>query len=114
MKTKKTMLLTRFEPDDRFDVAPVAVAPFRGTQEAELEQFKFRLLRLALDTTPEAGLHMPLRRAANEAAGVAWLTPFPLLVLPVLFEERIDVARRQFERAQTVRAKSRRLLVEML
>ncbi len=108
------MLLTSFEPEDRFDVAPIATAPFRGTQEAELEQFKFRLLRLALDTTPEPGLHLPLRRAANEAAGVAWLTPFPLLVLPVLFDEKMAVARRQFERAQKVRTRSRRLLVEML
>ena len=111
---KRTTLRTRFEPEDRFDLAPAPVAPFRGTQEAELEQFKFRLLRLALDTTLEAGLHLPLRRAASEAAGVAWLTPFPLLVLPVLFEEKVAVARRQFERAQTVRARSRRLLAGIL
>lgn len=114
MKTKRTTLLTRFEPETRFDVAPVPVAPFRGTRETELEQFKARLLRAALNDAPDAELYAPLRRAANEAAGVAWLTPFPLLFLPALFEEKATAARRQFERAESVRSRSRRILAEVL
>jgi hypothetical protein len=58
MKKNRTTLLTRFEPDTRFDVVPVFVVPFRGTRETELEQFKTRLLRAALDeaTDAECGL----------------------------------------------------------
>ena len=43
-----------------------------------------------------------MRRAANEAAALAWLTPFPLLVLPALLDEKAEAARRQAERQQTV------------
>ena len=114
MKTKTTTLPTWFEPDTRFDVAPTAPVPFRGTQETELEQFKSRLLRAALDAAPDAELYVSLRRAANEAAGVAWLTPFPLLVLPVLFDEKAAAARQQFDRARNVRVRSRRILMETL
>ena len=114
MKTKRTTLLTRFEPETRFDVAPVFPVPFRGTRETELEQFKNRLLRAALNEAENADLYAPLRRAATEAAGMAWLTPFPLLFLPALFEEKALAARRQFERAQSVRARSRRILAEVL
>ena len=114
MKTKRTILRTRFELETRFDLAPAPVVPFRGTRETELEQFKTRLLRAALHEAADAELYAPLRRAANEAAGVAWLTPFPLLFLPALFEEKVAVTKRQFERAQGVRARSRRILAEVL
>ena len=114
MKTKRTKLLTRFEPETRFDVAPAEAVPFRGVRETELEQFKNRLLRAALTVAGDAELDAPLRRAATEAAGVAWLTPFPLLFLPALFEEKALAARRQFERAQSVRSRSRRILAEVM
>jgi hypothetical protein len=35
---------------------------------------------------PEFSAHV--RRAAKEAAALAWVTPYPLLVFPVLFSER--------------------------
>jgi len=114
MKTKRTTLLTRFEPETRFNVAPAPAVPFRGTRETELEQFKNRLLRAALHEAGEAELYAPLRRAATEAAGAAWLTPFPLLFLPALFEEKAAAARRQFQRAQSVRSRSRRILAEVI
>jgi hypothetical protein len=110
MKTKRTKLLTRFEPETRFDVPPSAPVPFRGTRETELEQLKNRLLRDALNATTHAQFYAPLRRAANEAAAVAWMTPFPLLFLPALFEEVAARALRQFELAEGIRARSRRIL----
>jgi hypothetical protein len=113
MKTKRITLLTRFEPETRFDVTPVHVVPFRGTCETALERFKTRLLRAALNTEPDADFYAPLRRAANEAAAVAWMTPFPLLFLPTLFDEKIAAARRQFARAQYVRVRSRKILAEI-
>ncbi len=113
MKTKRTMLPTRFDRAARFDVAPVAAVPFRGTQETELEHFKNRLLRQALETT-EAQFYAPMRRAATEAAAAAWMTPFPLLFFPALFEEKKVAALRQFERARSVRVRSRRILAAVL
>jgi hypothetical protein len=114
MKRKKQTLQPRWAPETRFDVAPVAAVPFRGTRETELEQFKNRLLRAALHDAPSPEFYASLRRAANEAAAAAWMKPFPLLFLPALFEEKAAAARRQFERAQTVRARSRRILAEVI
>ncbi len=114
MKTKAKKLLTRFEPDTHFDVVPAAPVPFRGSRETELEQFKNRLLRAALNDAPNAEFYAPLRRAANEAAATAWMTPFPLLFFPVLFEEKATDAWRQFKRAQSVRVRSRRILTVVL
>ena len=112
MKTKRKTLWTRFDPGARFDVSSVAAVPFRGTGETELEQFKHQLLQSALREAPGPELYAPLRRAANEAAAAAWMTPFPMLVLPVLFDEKSASARRSFERAQSVRARSQRILVD--
>jgi hypothetical protein len=114
MRMRRTKLLTRFDPETRFDVAPVPAVPFRGTRETELEQFKNRLLRAALNEATDADFYAPVRRAANEAAAIVWMTPFPLLFLPVLFDEKVAAARRQFERAQSVRARSRRILSEVI
>ena len=114
MKNNAKKLLTRFEPETHFDVMPVAPVPFRGTRETELEQFKNRLLRVALNEATNAEFYAPLRRAANEAAAVAWMRPFPLLFLAVLFEEKTIEAWRQFERAQSVRVRSRKILAVVL
>lgn len=114
MKNKPRKLPTRFEPETRFDVPTNSAVPFRGTGETELEQLKNRLLRAALNEATDAESYAPLRRAANDAAGVAWLTPFPLLFLPVIFEEKVAAALKQLERAQSVRRRSRKLLVEAL
>ena len=63
MKTKAKKLPTRFDPETRFDVAPVAAVPFRGARETDLEQFKNRLLRVALNEAKNAEFYAPLRRA---------------------------------------------------
>jgi hypothetical protein len=103
MKEKNKKVPTRFGPEARFAVTPVPAAPFRGTQETEIERLKGRLLRETLDTATDAELYAPLRHAANEAAALAWTTPFPLLVLPSLFEEKVREAQRYVERQQAVR-----------
>ena len=113
MKTTVKRLPTWFETETRFDVAPVAAVPFRGTGETALEQLKTRLLRAALQETVDADFYVPLRRAATEAAAAAWMTPFPLLFLPALFDEKVALARRQFARAQNVRLRSQRILTEV-
>ncbi|HET7624422.1 MAG TPA: hypothetical protein VFM25_04095 [Verrucomicrobiae bacterium] len=102
---------TRFGPDTRFEVKPVPPATFRATQENELERFKNRLLKERLDELTEPSFNAYLRRAANEAAAIAWATPYPLLVLPVLFEEKAETAVLQAKRQAGIRERSRELLV---
>jgi hypothetical protein len=101
-----------FEPDTRFDVVPVPAVPFRGTQETELDRLKARLLQELLDETPDEEAYAHLRRAANEAAGLAWFTPFPLLFFPVLLEEKARAALRQGAKQRCVRDRSESLLEE--
>jgi hypothetical protein len=105
-------MTTRFEPEIRFEVAPVPSVPFRGTQETELDRLKARLLREWLQQTPDEQLYAPLRRAANEAAALAWFTPFPLLFFPGLLEEKARAALRQGARQRYVRGRSESLLEE--
>ena len=83
---------------------------YRATETTELEQLKGRLLRAQLAEEANGELSVPLRRAANEAAALAWVSSHPLLVFPALFEEKARIARRQFERQIAVRARSRELL----
>jgi hypothetical protein len=92
MKTnaKTRMLPAEFGPETRFEIRPVAEAPFRVVLEDTLESLKSRLLaaRLQFAWSPEQAV--VLRRAANEAVSLAWATPYPLLVFPTLFEEKAD------------------------
>ena len=103
-------MTTRFEPETHFEVAPVPPVPFRGTQESELERLKDRLLREWLQQTPDEELYAPLRRAANEAAALAWFTPFPLLLFPALLEEKARAARQQGARQRRILVRSQNLL----
>ncbi len=106
MKKNQTRVPTQFAPETRFELRPAPPAPFRATQETEFERLKGQLLaqQLAVVTAPE--LNPPLRRAANEAAALAWVTQFPLLVFPVLFEEKTATAVRQAERQSRIYANS--------
>jgi hypothetical protein len=47
-----------------------------------------------------------MRRAADEAASIAWATTYPLLVLPVLLEEKLSVARRKAELQRSIYLRS--------
>ena len=108
MKTRRVKL--RFEPATRFELTPVPAAPFRGAQETELERLKARLLLELLKQIQDAELSAPLRRAANDAAAVAWTTPFPLLVFPTLLNEKAQEAQQRHQHQQAVLTRSRRLM----
>jgi hypothetical protein len=110
-KGKMKKVRVRFEPrPSGFEVVPVPAAPFRGTQETELDRLKARLLSELLQSTADTELYSPLRRAANDAAAVAWTTCFPLLLFPALLEEKAREARQRHDRQQAVLARSRRLM----
>ena len=69
------------------------------------------LVNETLNDTETLALHAPVKQAANEAAGLAWTTAFPLLVFPTLFQEKVDRARLQQERAERIKARTADLLM---
>ena len=101
---------TRFGPETRFKLWSAATVPFRVAQETELERLKSRLLRERLTRANAPGLNVPLRRAASDAAALAWVTAYPLLVFPVLFDEKARTALLHAQRQECVRERSRELL----
>lgn len=102
----RNTLTARFGPETRFELTPVPPATFRATQETELERLKNRLLREILNELTGPDANGFVRRAANEAAALAWETRFPLLVFPELFEEKAKAALRQIRRQINVRLRS--------
>src|SRR5688572_21263115 len=70
-------------------------APKRGAAETELDSLKERLLRPVIEKVGDPQTETSLRRAGTEAAALAWTTPFPLLFLPELLEEKVDKAKEQ-------------------
>lgn len=82
---------------------------FNRSQEHPLEALKTRLLREILGTTLEPALLAPIRRAANDAAAIAWLESHPLLVFPELFAEKIRSARGQVRQQRQIRTRTARL-----
>ena len=110
MKTNR--IQTRFRPERRFEVRAVPVAPFRAMQESELERLKGRLLRRQLDDAETTELYAPLRRAANDAAALAWSTSLPLFFFPALLEEKVSEARQRIEKRKRIRARARVLFSE--
>jgi len=102
---------TRFDPETRFELRPAPAAPFRALQETELEGLKNRLLAAQLARATEPELNARLRHAANEAAALAWVTFYPLLVFPVLFEEKTRAAVRYARRQASILTNRRDLIV---
>ncbi len=107
---RKSKLVTAFGPETRFEVTPAAPAPFRAVQETEFERLRQQLLQERLGEVWKPEQNCWVRRAANEAAALAWVTPFPLLVFPVLFDEKAEAAADYAERQEQVREASRELL----
>jgi hypothetical protein len=77
---------------------------------AALERLKGRLLQEQLARSTNLREHAWLRRAGEAAASLAWLTPYPLLVLPVLLEEKAKEARLQAERQLDIQNRSETIL----
>jgi len=65
---------------------------------ATLAQLKNRLLRETLEARPAEPLASLLRLTAAEAEAQAWLSSFPLLTFPGLFEEKAEQVRRYVAR----------------
>jgi hypothetical protein len=111
MNTKHQRLRAEFEPEVRFEVKTEPPAPFRLVQESRFEALKARLLAERLGRVSKPAWHAPVRYAANEAAALAWVTPYPLLVYPALFAEKAETALRVAERQERVREQSQKAIV---
>lgn len=109
-QTMRTQENTGTRAPWQFAVQPEPPAPFTRTGQNELERLKNRLLHAALDGVSSPLLAAPIRRAANEAAALAWLEAHPLLVFPSLFEEKVKAARRRAHRQQLIQARSSDLI----
>jgi hypothetical protein len=110
MNTKPRRVPTEFGPETRFEVRPAPPATFRAVEENRFEQLKSTLVRERLDELWKPELSVEIRRAANEAAALAWVTPYPLLVFPGLFDEKTQTALRVAQRQHQVRQRRRELL----
>jgi len=62
--------------------------PYHSAQ-GRLPQLKLRLLRELLEAGATPDSARSLRQAANHAEALAWETPYPLLVFPCLFDEKV-------------------------
>jgi hypothetical protein len=100
----------KFAPQIRFAVRTASAAPFRAALENDFERLKSRLLADQLAALERPDLNAAVRRAANEAAALAWVTFYPLLTFPALFEEKTALALRHAERQARVYAHSREIL----
>jgi len=84
---------------------PKPFSTFRRTRPSDrtysqLHQLKRKLLRAALEETPETGSFKRLCVAANQAADLARATSHPLLVFPHLFDEMVTAVRERLQQEQ--------------
>jgi hypothetical protein len=101
-------LNTYFEPHEEFEAPLLRGEPLKESF-ADLQE---ALVTETLHETETLALHGRVKQAANEAAGLAWTTPFPLLVFPTLFNENVERVRQQDERGRRIKAKSADLVME--
>ncbi len=109
MNEKHRRVRARFAPAVRFNVKTV---PVRPAQTAELEQLKNRLLGGLSNGVIDEKSRELLRRAANDAAALVWLTGWPLLLFPLLLEEKVRAAQVQQQRQARVRQRSLDLMLK--
>ena len=100
MNIKYRRVPAEFGPETRFEIKPLPAAPFRALQENHFERLKAALVGERLQALWRPELSTDVRRAANEAAALAWITSYPLLVFPVLFSEKTDAALAVAERQE--------------
>ena len=112
MPTNKESMSARltkveFADYDEFELAPRFE---RGLLEQKFFDLKETLLTELLAETETVHLTQPFKLAANEAAGLAWTTEYPLLVFPGLFAELARKERVKADRQARIKAQTEMLL----
>jgi hypothetical protein len=100
---KPRTAITRFRNDAPFQLAPRANARRANLSKTNFEHLKAGLVKQLLGETSNASAHKTLNLAANEAAALAWTTPYPLLVLPALLSEKASEVRQHRLRQEQIR-----------
>jgi len=75
----------------------------RNAESLALSNLRSRLLQEALANVADPELSGLVRLAAGEAEAQAWLTSFPLLLFPALFEEKTERLRSYVARQRRLR-----------
>ena len=96
-----------FEYGDEFELEPRYE---RQELEDRFAGLKDELLGSLLGETQTLDLHPRFKQAANEAAGLAWTTEYPLLVFPALFDELARRERARQNRQQQILAQTEHLM----
>lgn len=78
--------------------------------ESAFGKLKSELVGEVLRHNETIHLGHSLQQVANEAAGLAWTTSYPLLVFPTLLHEKIHGLRTREQRQQRVQAMSAELV----
>ena len=101
--TDTNMMLADVRLESYFEENPLPSMAQRGMIEAQLDQLKDQLLEPVLNSIQSAAVVQELRKAANEAAALAWFTVCPTLVLPTLLEEKVSSALQWCARQERIR-----------
>lgn len=116
-KKPENRIAATFEQDLGFDILPFngdkRVANVAIPIDTEFATLQEKLLENAFSHTETLSLYGAIRQAANEAAGLAWTTEFPLLVYPSLFDEKTLTFRKREQRQQQIMARSHALVEEV-
>jgi len=99
-------IAAEFDPASRLHLSPVSAGHLQTSVIAALEALKQRLLLETARARSDSSTLSCLRQAAEEAASLAWTTPFPLLVLPELFAEKATEACVRSQRQRDIRQRS--------
>ena len=85
--------------------------PSTQDKSADLNALKESLLEERLASGAPAALKAQYRWAADEAAALAFVTPWPSLFFPVLCAEKADAAQEQVARQERIRERTFRARV---
>ncbi|MBI1841281.1 MAG: hypothetical protein HYR88_10600 [Verrucomicrobia bacterium] len=85
----------------RIETRPAPKTP----ETADLGALKESLLRERLEAATTPALKAQYRWAADEAAALAFVTPWPSFFFPALFAEKADAAREQVARQERIRGR---------
>ncbi len=76
---------------------------YHGQDIDPLDMLKKQLISQHLSSVRDSDLAVRLRRAAEDAASMAWVTTYPLLVLPELLREKAAEAVRHYQHQARIR-----------
>jgi hypothetical protein len=80
------------------------------TVNLELQQLRSSLLESYLQGVSNAAIQGRFDSAANEAASIAWATTYPLLVFPVLLQEKLVEAERKARVQRGIYRRSQKII----